>query len=149
MELKFVSKVSTAPEELWPRINSFEKLNSELSPFLRMSCPEKYRLVPFDVFPSGRPLFKSIIYLFRFIPVEVSNIRFAAIYPGKGFSEDSVMILSSSWKHKRYITPFEEGAIIADELDITPRFSVFETAIRLFTRITFKIRHRNLRILFG
>jgi len=149
MKLKFKSHLGISPDELWRRINSFQRLNMELAPFLKMSCPEIYKTKLFDEFPIGNPVFKSVIYLLRFIPVEVSNIRFVSVTPGMGFSEDSKMIFSSSWKHKRSISPDGAGCLIADELDITPRLSIFKPVLYLFTKMTFFIRHRNLRQMHG
>jgi hypothetical protein len=145
MKLAFRSFLDIAPDELWRRINNFEKLNMELAPFLKMSCPEIYKTKPFDEFPTGNPVFKSVIFLLRVIPVDVSNVRFVSISPGMGFSEDSAMICSSSWKHKRSISPDGAGCLIIDELDITPRLSIFKPVLYLFTKMTFFIRHRNLR----
>ena len=69
MKLEFSSEFNIDADELWCRINNFEKLNRELWPVIRMTCPSKYLKIPFENFPIGRQVFESKIFLFGFIPV--------------------------------------------------------------------------------
>jgi len=145
MKFQFKSHLNISPDLLWAKINNFEKLNKELWPVMQMTCPDEYRRKAFHDFPIGLPVFKSLILLFGFLPVERSNVRFLSVTPGGGFSEDSEMILCPSWKHKRTITPDGDGSIIMDELDITPRSFIFKPVLFLITRLTFFNRHGKLK----
>ena len=145
LKLCFRSKCNINPDALWISINCIKSLNRELRPVMYMTCPNDYKEKPFDEYPAGIHTFKSYVLFLGFIPIERTNIKMIQIFPGRGFSEDSTMIFSSSWKHKRILISDGDGTIVTDELDITHRLIIFKPVLWLFANMIFFVRHGKLK----
>jgi len=141
------STVAASPLQAWHWITSVQGIGAELSPFLRMSSPKGIEALPDLQFVPGKPLFRSIIYLFGVLPVDYSNLTLLELKPGVGFIEQSPMGSMKHWRHERIIRPLPVGCEVTDVLIFQPRFaSALSSWIvkKLFTH-----RHAVLRSRLG
>src|SRR5258706_6556441 len=86
------SVVPAPPAVVWERITTFEGVNHELMPIVRMTCPPDLRRIDPATVPIGRPWFRSWIFLFGVLPFDYDHLRLVAIEPGRSFHEDSTML---------------------------------------------------------
>jgi len=86
------SIVLAPPAAVWERIASFEGVNDELMPIVRMTCPPEHRRIDPATVPLGRPWFRSWLLLFGVLPIDWDHLTLVAIDPPHGFHEDSTML---------------------------------------------------------
>lgn len=115
---------------------------------LRMTFPPGRSFPPADWTP-GRTLFRSRLLFLGFLPVEYDDVGLAEFEPGKRFLERSQMMSQKVWEHERLVVADGSGCTITDRIAFEPRIrwsaAVYESAFRA----TFRLRHRNLRRMFG
>lgn len=143
------SFVPVSPQEAWHWITSVKGISAELSPYLRMSAPDGITALHDLKHEPGRPMFRSIIYLFGFLPIDYSDLTLLELNPGMGFVEQSPMGSMRHWRHERTIRPLRtidplrQGCTITDVLSFEPRIAAKPCG--RIVQWLFTHRHRVLR----
>jgi ligand-binding SRPBCC domain-containing protein len=143
-----VSVVPATPEAVWERITTFEGVNDELMPIVRMTCPPALRRIDPATVPLGRPWFRSWILLFGVVPIDYDHLRIVAIDPGRGFHEDSTMLSQRRWVHRRDLDVVADGTRVRDRIEFEPRLPFVGPLLRVVFEAVFRHRHRRLGAYF-
>ncbi len=136
------SVVPADPDRVWTRVTTFEGVNDELAPLLRMTCPPAFRRIDPAVVPIGRFWFRSWLLLFGVVPFDWDRLRLVAIDPGRGFHEDSTMLSQRRWVHRRQPEPAAAGTRVTDRVEFEPRVPLLGVVLLPVFRAVF--RHRRL-----
>ncbi len=139
------SRLDASPEEVWAQASSFEGINYELGPVLRMTAPREVRATGLDGVVIGERLCRSWVLLFGVLPVEYDDITIERIEPPRGFLERSPMLSQREWEHERTIEPADGGCVITDSIRWVPRLPAPEALVRRIVAATFGHRHKRLR----
>jgi ligand-binding SRPBCC domain-containing protein len=143
------SVVPASPETVWERVSTFEGVNDELRPVLRMTAPARVRgLDPSEVV-LGERIFRSWVLLFGVLPIDYDDLTLIALEPGRGFHERSRMLSMRVWEHERTLSPEGTGCLVRDRLSFEPRLPGMGPLLERVVRATFSHRHRRLRRRFG
>jgi len=141
--------VPASPDVVWARVSTFEGINAELQPLMRMTAPASVRaLEPADVV-LGERMFRSWVLLFGVLPIDFDDLTLVELEPGRGFLERSRMLSMRVWEHERRLQPVAGGCRIVDRLTFQPRLPGMGPLLERFIRLTFRHRHRRLRGQFG
>ena len=146
MSLSFevISVVPAPPSAVWDRVTTFEGVNHELMPIVRMTCPPAMRRIDPATVPLGRFWFRSWLLLFGVLPIDYDHLRLVAIEPGRGFHEDSTMLSQRRWVHRRDLEPVGGGTRVRDRIEFEPRVAFLGPFMRVVFRAVFRHRHRRL-----
>ena len=142
------SVLSAEPERLWRHAVSPAGVNRELRPLLRMTFPAAGS----DLTASWRPgkrLYRSWLLLGGLLPVEYDDVVFEEVEPGRRFLERSSLLSQRVWEHERSIEPAARGSRLTDRVRFEPRARWLGAVQAPLFRTVFRLRHRNLRRLFG
>ena len=144
------SVLAATPEAVWERVSTFEGINDELGPVLRMTAPARVRrLEPAEVV-LGERIFRSWVLLFGVLPIDYDDLTLIALEPGRGFHERSRMLSMRVWEHERTLEPDgATGCLVRDRLSFEPRLPGMGPLLERIVRATFKHRHVRLRRRFG
>lgn len=140
--LTFKTHVRASSQEAWQWITSVDGISKELSPLLKMTTPKHVSDISATEIQMGKPLFVSILLLFKVFPVDYSKLTLVSLETEHGFVEQSTMGSMKLWRHERSIFAKESGCEIEDVLTFEPRF--FGRVTRVFVEQLFKHRHRML-----
>ena len=143
--------VLAAPQEtVWARVSTFEGINDELRPLMRMTAPARVRALDPSQVVLGERIFRSWVLLFGVIPIDYDDLTLIALEPGRGFHERSRMLSMRVWEHERTLEPAGDAATrVSDRLSFEPRLPGSGALLEPFIRMTFRHRHRRLRRRFG
>lgn len=141
--LHFESELSVTPERAWDWATSVKGIRTELRPIADMTAPGGVERLSEVNVELGKPLGRSWVLLFRFIPIDVSDITLVELEPGHRFLERSPMLSMRLWQHERIITPTASGSRLVDNLTFEPR--LFGSLVRRLVQAFFDNRHRVLR----
>jgi len=147
IKLKFQTLVSSPVEEVWDWIMSLNGIKKELKPYFKMTAPKGIKSVNDVKIELGKPLFRSKIYLFRFLPFGHSDLTLIKYTKGKGFIEESPMSSMELWRHQRDIEKVESSTMITDQLTFIPRRA--SKLIGKFLKRVFRHRHKVLKQYLG
>ena len=142
-DFSFETPVSASPGKAWEWITSLRGISREIRPYFRMTAPKGIESISDLDIVTGRPLFRSRVFLFGFIPIDYSDLTLIEIEQGTGFIEQSPMGSMKLWRHERRIVPSAAGCTIRDHITFEPRMAASFTA--WFMRKVFKHRHRVLK----
>lgn len=146
--LEFRSELAASAEAVWSSAGTMAGVNDELAPWLRMTSPGGAAGYRIEDAPVGQTVFVSWILLGGAVPIDRHVLRFARIYPGAGFDEDSISWTERRWQHQRRVEPLRaDRCRVTDRLIFEPRgpAALSEAIIRkIFTH-----RHARLRRRFG
>jgi ligand-binding SRPBCC domain-containing protein len=143
------SIVPTSPDVVWATVSTFEGINAELQPLMRMTAPASVRaLEPADVV-LGERIFRSWVLLFGVLPIDFDDLTLVRLEPGRGFHERSRMLSMRVWEHERTLEASGGGCLIRDRLSFQPRLPGMGPLLERFIRATFAHRHRRLGRQFG
>jgi ligand-binding SRPBCC domain-containing protein len=143
------SVLSASPDAVWQRVSTFEGINDELRPLMRMTAPGRIRaLEPSDVV-LGERIFRSWVLLFGVLPIDFDDLTLVALEPGRGFQERSRMLSMRVWEHDRTLTSEGNGCRVVDRLAFEPRLPGMGPLLERFIRMMFRHRHKRLRRHFG
>jgi hypothetical protein len=149
-EFSFSSELCVHPETLWAHARTLEGVNAELWPLVRMTSPESFDGKTLEDAEPGKPLFRSWILLFGFIPIDYDDICIQELFPAHGgFLEESTMLTQRRWSHRRTIEAAPVGCRVTDKVGFVPRVPFTAWLFWLPFRLAFWNRHRNLRRMFG
>ncbi|MEX2252527.1 MAG: hypothetical protein WD649_00090 [Thermoleophilaceae bacterium] len=144
------SRLETSPEEAWAHATSFEGVNYELGPVLRMTAPREVREAGLEGVVIGKRLCRSWVLLFGVLPVDYDDITLERLDPGRGFLERSPMLSQREWEHERTIEPADGGGcVVTDSIRWAPRLPAPERLTRRVVTAAFAHRHKRLRRRFG
>jgi ligand-binding SRPBCC domain-containing protein len=144
------SIVAAPPDVVWARVSTFEGVNDELLPLMRMTAPAHVRALDPSQVVLGERIFRSWVLLFGVIPIDYDDLTLIALEPGSGFHERSRMLSMRVWEHKRTLEPTGDAATrVSDRLSFEPRLPGSGPLLERFIRATFRHRHRRLRRRFG
>jgi len=141
--LRIRSRLATDRRTLWAHASSMDGVNAELAP-VHMSHPAD-AVIASDV-PLGRPLFRSVVTLWGFVPLDVHELALVDVRPGEGFHESSRSVLERRWIHRRSLADAPDGVEIVDEVEFEPR--ILGSLVARIIGETFERRHACLRRLF-
>jgi ligand-binding SRPBCC domain-containing protein len=141
--LHFESALSVSAERAWAWATSVKGIRAELSPIADMTVPRGVEGLSEGKIELGKPIGTSWVLLFRFLPIDRSQLTLVELEPGKRFLERSPMLSMKLWQHERIVTPTEGGSLLVDNLTFEPR--VFGSLVRRLVRAFFENRHRVLR----
>jgi ligand-binding SRPBCC domain-containing protein len=144
------TRLAAPAGEVWDRISTFEGVNDELRPWMRMTAPAHIRrLDPSQVRPGER-LFRSWILLLGVVPVDYDDITLVSVEPGRGFHERSSMLSMRVWEHERTLEAVGEGScLVRDRVTFEPRVPGTAGLVRPVVAALFRHRHRRLERRFG
>jgi ligand-binding SRPBCC domain-containing protein len=147
--VELASRLDAPASAVWDRIASFEGVNDELMPLMRMTAPPDVRRLEPDQVVLGERICRSWVLLFGLLPFDYDDLVLVALEPGRGFHEDSTMLSMRRWQHERWIEPAGEGTLVRDRLTFEPRLPLPGRVFAPIVRGTFRHRHRRLRNRFG
>jgi len=144
------SRLEAPAGTVWARIASFEGINDEFRPWLRMTAPRDVRAKGLEAVTLGERLCRSWILLLGVVPFDYDDITLVRLEPGRGFLERSTMLSQREWEHERTIEPDGDGrCTVTDRVAFTPRFRLPASLVTPLVRATFRHRHARLRRRFG
>ncbi len=147
-ELVVSSTLAAGPGTLWDHAVTPASLNREFRPLLRMTFPPGVGDVT-DSWRPGERRFRSWMLLGGLLPVEYDDLVFCEVERGRRFLERSSMWSQRVWEHERVIEPLAQGARVTDRVRFEPRLPWLAPLYAPLFRAVFRLRHRNLRRLFG
>jgi hypothetical protein len=148
-EITVSTELAAPPKAVWARVASFEGINYELAPWMRMTAPSGVELSA-DAVPLGRRWFRSWILLFGFIPFDYDDLCVEWLEAGRGFLERSTMLSAPVWEHARMLEPLgDRGTRVTDRVAFEPRVRAALPLQRAAVAATFRHRHRRLKRYFG
>ena len=143
------SVLAAPPEAVWERVSTFEGVNDELRPLMRMTAPPRVRRLDPSEIVLGERIFCSWVLLFGVIPIDYDDLTLIALEPGRGFHERSRMLSMGVWEHERTLEPDGAGCRVRDRLRFEPRVPGTGGLLERIVTATFRHRHRRLRRRFG
>ena len=144
------SLLAAPPDAVWERVSTFEGINDELGPLMRMTAPARVRSLDPSEVVLGERIFRSWVLLFGVIPIDYDDLTLIALEPGRGFHERSRMLSMRVWEHERTLEPDGDSATrVSDRLSFEPRLPGSGPLLERFIRATFRHRHRRLGRRFG
>lgn len=144
------SVLAAPPSRVWERVSTFDGVNDELRPLMRMTAPPNVRSLDLSEVVLGERICRSWVLLFGVIPIDYDDLTLIALEPGRGFHERSRMLSMRVWEHERALEPDgESGCRITDRLSFEPRLPGTGPLLQRIVRATFRHRHRRLRRRFG
>ena len=123
-------------------------VNYELSPFLKMTCPNEWSNRPIIEWPVEERLFTSVILLFGIVPIDLHRFYLLTANDG-GFNEDSSSLMNKHWRHSRSIVSSNGSCKVTDSVEFVSRLSFLEYFMKPIYAIIFKKRHNKLREKYG
>ena len=147
--LSIESEINSSKEILWQHITKMKNVNAELFPFAKMTYPKERSEIGNNDVPLQQVLFKSVILLFGFIPIDLHYLRLDKIDFGTAFYENSYSLQHHYWKHTRIILERQGKTFVRDELHFAPRISFFGYLLLPVYKIIFANRHKQLQKAFS
>jgi hypothetical protein len=143
------TELRITPAAFWERM-SMSAVNAELSPLVRMTCPDRWRRCPLAQWSTGSVLFRSVVLLFGVLPVDLHSLRLESIYADeRGFLERSHSWCNRQWQHERTTTATAAGCIVEDKVSVEGRIPAVTMLLLPVYRLVFLHRHRRLKVLYG
>jgi ligand-binding SRPBCC domain-containing protein len=143
VRIRFESRIPRSAGELWSWSTSARGVHAEMAPVLKLDFPKGMQHIPQDQDSLGTPLGNCRFLLFGIVPVDLSRLTFVEMEPGRRFVEQSPLLSMKAWRHERLIEPVEDGALVVDSLEFTPRMA--GPVVGWFVARFFEHRHAVLR----
>jgi hypothetical protein len=116
---------------------------TELRPLARMTVPRGLTSVLDLDIELGRPMVRTWLLLFGFLPVDRIDSTLIELHEGRGFIEESPTLSMRLWRHERSIDPVPGGSKITDRLTLEPYLA--GPVVKWLISWLFRHRHRVLR----
>ena len=149
IKLSFESQLSIDKKVLIEHAFSMRGVNTELFPWMKLTYPKGPDFLRGNILAPGRFLFKSWFLFLGFIHIDYYSFYFIFLSQEGDFHENSSSLTYKNWCHIREISSSEEGCLLKDDLEITPRLFFLSPLIRFFARRIFLHRHSVLRKKFN
>lgn len=143
-EFTIASTIKLEQAELWKAVATMQGVNYELAPLVSMTFPPKFKHFTIQNTPIGEQLFKSVILLFKFIPVDVHYFKLDRVVENESFEENSSSLMHHFWKHHRILTTVENGTKITDTIQFLPRLPLIGYLLKPIYQFVFGHRHKRL-----
>jgi len=143
-ELSQESSFAVPVKSVWDQVRRMSSVNGELSPWVKMSYPGDDYIFSEAETEVNTFLFRSLILLFGFIPVDWHFVRMNEVQDERGFKEDSVSLTHKYWRHQRWIEPTPAGCVLKDEVVFLPRLPLIGHLLLPIYVFVFKHRHNRL-----
>ena len=143
------SKLNVPSELFWQQAIQMSSVNAELWPIIRMTFPRTMEKLNPSNHDMGKCLFRSIILLFGFLPIDLYDVTFIEFVQGEHFQEKSPTLTQKWWKHRRQIQNIETGCYVIDRVEILPKIKLLGNIYIWFVKMLFTQRHHNLRKRYG
>ncbi len=148
--VSLTSRLPVPASTAWEHATSFEGVNHELMPMMRMTAPKGFRSLDSGGVVLGQRLFRSWVLLFGLIPFEYDDLTLVELEPGRRFLERSPMMSMRLWQHERIVQPDGSGGCtVTDNLTFEPRMAFMRPLARAIVGFQFRHRHRRLQSRFG
>lgn len=148
--LRHTSLVDAAAADVWRRVTSFDGINAELGPVLRMRTPPALRDATLATVPLGVPLGRAWILLCGVLPVEYDDLMLTEVEQGSHFQEVSSMLSMHRWEHRREVRPIDARRTeVTDIVGFEPRVPLLGGLFEGVLRALFAHRHRRLARAFA
>jgi ligand-binding SRPBCC domain-containing protein len=138
------SEVNTTKEILWQHITQMKNVNAELMPYAKMTYPHDKNEIGNREVPVNQVLFKSVILLLGFIPIDVHYLRLDKLVFGEAFYENSYSLQHHYWKHTRTIIEKSGKVALRDDLQFLPRITFCGYILLPIYKLIFYNRHQKL-----
>jgi ligand-binding SRPBCC domain-containing protein len=136
--------------EVWDVVSTFDGVNRELGPWMRMTYPAEAQGMGIAQAPLGERMFRSWVLLFGAVPIDYDDICLEQILPGEGFDERSSMLSMRVWEHRRRIRALGDAACaVEDRLCFEPRVPLSGPLLHAVVGRLFRHRHARLVARFG
>jgi hypothetical protein len=135
-------------KQVWQRVTSWDGVNHEMAPFIRMTHPARFRSLG-DIPANGHCHFVSVLLFLGVIPIDLHRLAFRAFDYGHSFSERSSNFMMRSWSHDRSVRSVSDGVTIRDVCAFEPRLLVPGILLLPIYRWFFSRRHRRLDRFFA
>jgi hypothetical protein len=135
---------------VWERAVTFEGVNDEFRPLLRMTKPRGMEGATIADLEPGVPVGRSWLLLGGLIPVDWDDLCLAEVEPPRRFLERSSMATMTRWEHERVIEPAGNGeSVLTDSLTFELRRPLrwvpgVDAVSARIVRALFGHRHRRL-----
>jgi ligand-binding SRPBCC domain-containing protein len=146
---EFLSRLAAPASEVWAHATSMRGVNRELFPLARMTHPRELAVLDPALVPIGQRVFRSWILAAGIVPIDYDDLTFIELEPGRRFLERSPMLTQREWQHERVIEPSDGGSTLTDRVRFVPRVPLLGPVFLAVFRLAFRLRHRNLRRIFG
>lgn len=143
------SQLAAPAAEVWAHAASMRGVNRELFPLARMTHPRELAVIEPGRVPLGERAFRSWILALGVVPIDYDDLTIVALEPGRRFLERSPMLTQREWQHERVVEPAAGGSIVTDRVHFLPRVAALGPLFQLVFELAFRLRHRNLRRIFG
>jgi ligand-binding SRPBCC domain-containing protein len=149
-EVAAASVLEAEPEAVWAWVTTPEGITAELMPLMRTTVPDGLSPLDLDSIELGKPIGRSWVLLFGFLPIDCDEIKLVELSPPRGFVERGRLLSQRYWRHERTIEPLEDGGcVLTDRVAWRPRLPVPPGTLTPGFRASFRHRHRRLRDHFG
>ena len=148
-QFQFTTRLAAPAAEVWAHATSMRGVNRELFPLARMTHPRELSVLEPGLVPLGRRAFRSWIFAFGLVPIDYDDLTFVELEWGRRFLERSPMLTQREWQHERVVEPVSGGSAITDRISFAPRVPWLGPLLHPVYWLTFALRHRNLRRIFG
>ena len=130
-------------DEVWRAVGSWDGVNKELGPLLKMSFPKAYADLA-DIPVDGKSYFAAGIRLFGVVPIDRHQFAFVGFDAPNSFDERSSNLNMRMWSHKRSLVERSGGVEITDRCAFVPRIAFMGGLLRGIFSWVFKRRHKRL-----
>ena len=134
--------------DVWDRIATWEGVNHELAPLVRMTHPARYPTVE-DVPADGKSHFTSYFLALGVLPIDAHRFALRGVEVPAFFDEVSSNALLRVWAHRRSVTAVEGGVEVRDVCSLVPRFAPLGRVLERVYRFIFVRRHARLRAYYA
>lgn len=143
--LSLTSRLAATSSAVWEHATSFDGINYELHPVVRMTAPRNLRrLQPGDI-TLGERIFRSWILLVGLVPFDYDDLTLVELEPGRRLLERSTMLSQRRWEHERTVeADGDGGCFVTDRLMFEPRVPPTRLVVEPVIGALFQHRHRRL-----
>jgi ligand-binding SRPBCC domain-containing protein len=139
------SEINASKELVWQHVTQMKNVNAELMPYVRMTYPDERSEIAGREIPLNTVLFKSVLLLFGFIPIDLHFLRLEKLDTGNAFYENSYSLQHHYWKHTRTLKEVNGKTLVRDEVHFAPRISITGYLLLPVCKTIFRNRHKQLQ----
>ncbi len=123
VRFEITTRLAAPANEVWRAAVSFDGINDEFGPWLRMTRPRSIDpAMTIEDAPLNQELGRSWILFMRLIPVEYDDLMLVERGPAMRFLERSRLGSAKLWEHERQVVAVsDQTAAISDRLSLEPR----------------------------